>query len=308
MRLLSRDVMQQLLHRVEENNIIKISDMEDKTKFLPFVCNGVTFGYVKSQFASKLSEFQDTFTTDDNRSLRLTARLEKGSVQERTHSVAAVTKSLQQMGLIKGWRDELLPVVSSYDSDPIFLLERAAYPIFATRGYGIHLNGYVRKPGGEVYLWVARRSKTKQTWPGMLDHIVAGGLPYGISLRDNVIKECGEEASIPVDVASRALPVGAVSYVGLDEDGNVKRDVLFCYDLELPASFVPVPCDGEVEAFELKSIDWVIGRIASGGLEGYKPNCNLVVIDFLIRRGFIDPDSPLYLKLVGALRPSDSCS
>lgn len=42
-----------------------------------------------------------------------------------------------------------------------------------------------------------------------------------------------------VDFCShRALPVGAVSY--MDIDGySYKRDVLFCYDLKLPESFVP---------------------------------------------------------------------
>jgi isopentenyldiphosphate isomerase len=35
--------------------------------------------------------------------------------------------------------------------------------------------GYVVAPDGTKKLWVARRSRTKQTWPGKLDHIVAGG-------------------------------------------------------------------------------------------------------------------------------------
>ena len=37
-----------------------------------------------------------------------------------------------------------------------------------------------------------RRSKSKPNWPGKLDHIVAGGQPYGISVMENVIKECEE--------------------------------------------------------------------------------------------------------------------
>jgi hypothetical protein len=34
----------------------------------------------------------------------------------------------------------------------------------------------------------------------------------------------------------------------------------------------------------------------------YKPNCNLVVIDFLVRHGVISCDSPRYLELVRKLR------
>lgn len=36
----------------------------------------------------------------------------------------------------------------------------------------------------------------------------------------------------------RANAVGAVSYMDIDGD-RYKRDVLFCYDLKLPESFVP---------------------------------------------------------------------
>lgn len=36
------------------------------------------------------------------------------------------------------------------------------------------MNGYVVE-NGEKHLWVAKRSATKQTFPGMLDHLVAGG-------------------------------------------------------------------------------------------------------------------------------------
>ena len=44
----------------------------------------------------------------------------------------------------------------------------------------------------------------------MYDHIVAGGQPHGISPFDNVIKECEEEASIPLELAQLAKSVGAV--------------------------------------------------------------------------------------------------
>lgn len=35
---------------------------------------------------------------------------------------------------------------------------------------------YVEDPkDGSIKIWIARRSKTKPNWPGMLDHVVAGG-------------------------------------------------------------------------------------------------------------------------------------
>jgi hypothetical protein len=69
--------------------------------------------------------------------------------------------------------------------------------------------------------------------------------PHGLSCADNIIKECWEEAGIPQQLAAAAVPVGFVSYVSWSEEG-LKPDVLFCYDLQLPPDFVPVPQDGEV--------------------------------------------------------------
>lgn len=96
-------------------------------------------------------------------------------LEERTKAVAVVLVELRDRGVITGWRDELFPVVQTFSSDPVLLIERAAASAFGIKAYGVHVNGYVQRPDGSKAMWVARRSKTKQTWPGMLDHIVAGG-------------------------------------------------------------------------------------------------------------------------------------
>jgi hypothetical protein len=199
-------------------------------------------------------------------------------------------------------------------------VERAAYPWFGTKGYGVHVNGFVTTASKvspdnnnvhDVFpsLWVARRSLTKQTWPGMLDCLAAGAQPQGLTPIANVLKECGEEASIPEVLAAQAAPSGAVSYTSLDEQGNLKRDVLFCFDLRLPHDFEPKPRDGEVDSFQLHDVDWCLDRIIKGAASGdaFKPNVNLVILDFLVRRGVISSDSPRYLELIGKLRRS-GCS
>ena len=37
----------------------------------------------------------------------------------------------------------------------------------------------------------------------------------------------------------------------------------------------------------------------------FKPNINLIMIDFLIRHGHLDPSDPLYLELLDGLRQGD---
>jgi Domain of unknown function (DUF4743) len=309
--LLSAPTIAQLMQRVEENNISK----DRLGNLIPFNIGTSQYGYLNSAFASHLVAFDRVL--DVSRSAEtgmitavgLKQHLVDGPADARTEAMAEVTAQLRDQGVIKGWRNELVPCVKSFSDPPALLIERAAYSFFGLKGYGVHLNGFVRDVTTNriSHLWVATRSKTKSTWPGMLDHIVAGGQPFGISATDNVVKECGEEANISPELASQAICAGAVSYVSIDELGQLKQDSLFCFDLELPSDFVPTPVDGEVEKFELRPMDWVIDRVAKGGPEGYKPNCNLVVIDFLIRHGIISCDSPNYLQLLAALRrPSSS--
>jgi hypothetical protein len=100
---------------------------------------------------------------------------------------------------------------------------------------------------------------------------------------ENVIKEAMEEASIPEQIAEEAKSVGAVCYTDVDEFGRLKRDILFCFDLELPKDFIPRPSDGEVQSFQLQDVDWVIEKIVSGGPDGFKSNINITLLDFLIR-------------------------
>jgi 8-oxo-dGTP pyrophosphatase MutT (NUDIX family) len=129
--------------------------------------------------------------------------------------------------------------------------------------------------------------------------MVAGGLPHGLSLEENLVKEAAEEAAVPEQLAQNAVPVGAISYNRITQRG-FRRDVLYCYDLEVPDDFVPCNMDGEVEEFMLLPLGEIAEIVRE--TDDFKLNCNLVVIDFLIRHGWLGPESPEYLALVTGLR------
>ena len=65
-------------------------------------------------------------------------------------------------------------------------------------------------PSGQVLAqWYTNKSK----WPGMMDHLAAGGQPIGLSLTENVVKECFEEAGIHESITRKGLrAAGAVTY------------------------------------------------------------------------------------------------
>lgn len=275
--------------------------------YAPFRFQGTTVGYVDRTFAvDHLERFPDVFVCDGGE-VRLQQCLEDmKDLEERSCAVQQALLRLRDEGVITGWRDELYPVLTSFEAPPVLLMERAASVYFGIKAYGVHVNGYVEREDGGMDMWVARRAKSKPTWPGRLDHIVAGGQPHGISPTDNVVKECGEEAGIAKELAEKAVPVGAVSYCS-EYSYGLKRDVLFCYDLKLPDEFVPVAVDGEVDDFCRMPVERVVDvvkrRVEEHGNDTYKDNCNLVVIDFLVRHGFIGPETPDYLDIIRGLRP-----
>jgi 8-oxo-dGTP pyrophosphatase MutT (NUDIX family) len=166
------------------------------------------------------------------------------------------------------------------------------------RSFGQHLNGFVRRDDG-IHMWLGRRANDRLLFPGALDNMVAGGLPHDLPLDQNLAKECREEADVPEELARQARPVGIVSYNRVTERGY-RPDVLYCYDLELPVDFVPRNTDGEVAEFLLLPLADV-ARIVHDTDE-FKLNCNLVVVDFLIRHGWLGPDRGDYVDLVQGLR------
>jgi 8-oxo-dGTP pyrophosphatase MutT (NUDIX family) len=193
-----------------------------------------------------------------------------------------IARDLSNRGLYR-WRDEAFDVRGAPDGPALARIDRGAIPSFGIQAAGVHVNGLVRRPDG-LQVWVARRAKDKQLDPGKLDHIVAGGVPAGLSPRQTLIKEAGEEASIPLVLAAEAIEVGRLQY-GMERPEGLRRDYVYCYDLILPPDFLPVAADGEVEGFEL----WPIERVAETvrQTDEFKFNVNLVLIDLFIRCGLI---------------------
>ncbi|MDJ0946539.1 MAG: DUF4743 domain-containing protein [Kiloniellales bacterium] len=263
--------------------------------YLPFLVDGRRVGRIRRDFAPRLLPFDEVFDLDE---AAVALKPRYADFESRSAALKEVVLALAAAGAKLRLRDEDYAVHADWSEPPLLRLERGAVPLFGTCGLGIHVNGFVRRGDG-LHLWVGRRALDKATAPGKLDHIVAGGQPYGFSLQENLIKESAEEASIPAELAARARPVGAVSYITEMAEG-LRHDLLYCYDLELPADFEPVCSDGEVEEFFLWPLARVLEVLEAG--DDFKFNVALVNIDFLIRHGAIGPERPDYPALVHGLR------
>ena len=318
-------LVQDMLYRIRQCN--NMPD-EIKSSLIEFQVDGLLLGKVRSKIAEILCSIKSRdkslpifemkqFANNNPTYLTLSTQAAGTTVESRTKAVASVMNELRSQGVITGWRDELFPVSDSFYSPPLFLIERAAANMLGILEYGVHINGLVKSTDGvsttnvvldpPPKMWMARRSKTKSKYPGLVDHIVAGGQPAGLTLMENVIKECEEEAGIPPEIAQPNIyATMPVSYETWDpKRDKISRVVLFNYDLYLPQEFIPKPVDGEVEEFFLWSIDEIKESMAPDFPDPIKPNCYLVIIDYLVRMGYISPETKGYLDIVKALRGGD---
>jgi hypothetical protein len=282
-----------LLDRIRELNA------HDLSKYLPFCAGAAQIGWVARAACPALSPYGEILQVREDR-IALDAKLADSSARGR--AMDEVARDLHARGVIPRWRDEPYPVVPLWDRElstpPLFAIERAAVPFFGIRAFGIHVNGFVRRDG-RYALWIARRSESAHVHPGKRDNMVAGGQPAGLTPFGNMVKEAAEEAALAADVSARAQPAGFISYCVETPEG-LSTATMFVFDLELAGGFAPRNTDGELAGFDLLPVSEVI-RLVSETHE-FKPNSNLVIIDFLIRHGILGPDRADYAALVRGLR------
>lgn len=242
---------------------------------LPLLLRGVPIGWVEPRHAGRLA------------ALGGGDRLDFASGD----ALDAATRHLAQDGIFR-WRDEAFDLRATADGPILGKADRGALPVLGALAWGVHVNGLVRRADG-LHLWVARRAATKLLDGGKLDHLVAGGVSAGMSLDATLVKEAAEESGLAADLARRATRVGTIRYAMQRPEG-LRRDILACYDLELPESFIPDAVDGEVERFELWPIARVLDQIRRGN--NFKFNVNLVLIDLFIRLALVEGDEAMALR------------
>jgi hypothetical protein len=249
----------------------------------PFWIDGQQVGWLRAADVPLLERWPEVFEIDATR-VKLAPHL--ASVEARSAALEPVIATLAADGQIPGWRNETYAIRNSFDAMPLAYIERAASRFFGTMTYAVHLNGVVEYAGGAPQLWIARRSETKATDPGMLDNVVAGGIGWGFGIAETIVKECWEEAGIPEEIAARAVPGRTVHVLQSLPEGT-QAEQIFIYDLALPMGFVPRNQDGEVGEHRLARIDEVACWIEEAAMT---VDASLATLDCLLRRRWIDED------------------
>jgi 8-oxo-dGTP pyrophosphatase MutT (NUDIX family) len=237
---------------------------------LPFRIGAVPAGWVRRDFAGALADFGSMSAGDDGVTL----------AAEAAGELETIARTLAYAGWFR-WRGEAFDVRAEPGAPVLARVDRGALPAFGLMAEGVHVNGLMRRADG-LGVWVARRAANKSLDPGKLDHLVAGGIPAGMTPMQTLIKEAAEEAAIPEELAARAVKVSEIAYA-MERPEGLRRDLLHCYDLQLPDAFVPQAADQEVESFSLWPIERVLATVRDS--DDFKFNVNLVLIDLFRRNG-----------------------
>lgn len=199
---------------------------------------------------------------------------------ERQAFFAEANAALHADGLIRAWRDETYPVLTQDDGTLLATFERAASRFWGTVTFGAHCNGYVAGADGRPErLWLARRALTKPTDPGKLDNLIGGGVPYGQSPGEAVLREGWEEAGLRPE-QMQGLQPGRILRLARDIPEGFQLESISVYDLALPPALLPQNQDGEVGELMCLPIGAALDQAAGDAMT---VDAALVTLDFALR-------------------------
>jgi 8-oxo-dGTP pyrophosphatase MutT (NUDIX family) len=265
--------------------------------YLPLSVEHRIVGWIDAARVGRLEAFKNVF---DAAAPGIAFAAALADSEARTAALDRVARTLAAEGRLSAWRDERYSVAESFGAQPLFVLERAAARFFGIATFAAHVNGLVRRDG-EIRMWLARRSARKAIDPNLLDNLVGGGIAAGTTVPMTVIKEAWEEAGIPGAIAARAECTGTVQICRAQPEG-LQRETIFVHDLWLDADFVPANQDGEaVEHRQMPLADAARLVANESGDEVVTADASLVIVDCLLRHGFVAPGSRDY-RALDALR------
>lgn len=245
----------------------------------PFVLDGIEVGSVAEAHLPLLA----AAPVD----IQPTAVVWRGPADGRDAAFDRLHRGLREQGHIRAWRDETYAIVDPSTLRVLARIERAASRFWGTLTFGAHATGYVAGADGRpAQLWIAQRSLRKATDPGLHDNLVGGGVPFGQTPHEALVREAFEEAGLtPAQLLGAAA--GPVLRLRRDVAEGLQHEWLYSYDVELPAGLTPQNQDGEVAGFTLLPPHAALALAQAGRMT---VDAALVTIDFALRHGLLDDD------------------
>ncbi|KAI9054757.1 hypothetical protein LZ554_001906 [Drepanopeziza brunnea f. sp. 'monogermtubi'] len=262
-------------------------------------------GFILDEVVEKMPWTTDYQMMPDRKEIHLKSRNDENREESCSQSIEKLLDIARDVGVFPKLgkkRNEQYSIVGA--RFPIGI-ERSASSLFGIIGQGVHMTLYTRTRSGMKF-WISERNHNKSTYPGMLDNAVAGGVAHGETPFECLVREASEEAAIlDQNVRERAKAAGTVTWFNISgsraggEPGLMNPGLLYVYDLEVAEDVTFEPVDNDVHAFHLMDVQQVKDAMLDGK---FKPSSASVMMDFLIRHGFITIESEKdYVEIVSRL-------
>ncbi len=190
-----------------------------------------------------------------------------------------VAKTLRSAGCAPGWRNELLDIWSEPATQPLRVgaIERGVMRPLGLATRAVHLNAWSQ----QGHLWVAKRSLTKKTDPGLWDTLV-GGL-VGSQEPDELalVRETDEEAGLDAHQIADRTPLRTIHWMRRRiPEGYQYEQVLTC-ECILAEGVTPANRDGEVMEIRCLAPAVILDMIREGA---FTIEASIVIVEDLLRR------------------------
>ena len=241
---------------------------------VPFVVDGANVGSVDRKHLSVLRGYPQWLDVHAD------AVLLHIHMSERNTALEVINTALCEQGLVRAWRNEIFPLLNPLTGEVLALMERAAMRFWGALTLGAHATGYLADARGHpTHLWIARRSPHKATDPGLSDNLIGGGVAFGQSPVQALVREGWEEAGLSPQQMRRAVP-GRVLRVMRPVAEGFQHEWLHCFDLRLEPDEKPVNQDGEVASFQLLPVAQALALAAT---QAMTVDASLVTLEFALR-------------------------
>lgn len=261
--------------------------------------NGIVVGHIKSKKLDILTSINSIFRFVDG---RIMMSDDLANFDSRSEAMQHIADKLLAVGEIRSLYGERCSVLPKWFGSNLMEVDRSLLSWFGFPSIGVHLNGIVQDEKNK-HMWLSHRSPHLFSFPNKLDNLVAGGHGVSTNLQETLYQECHEEALISRDLASKSILTSLITFC-VDHGNKLRRGAVFCYDLNLPRDWIPKNEDGEASQFELLEINEVLKVVSNA--TSFKFNSALVIIDYMIRNGHIDPSEEDFIGIVSGLRKSSS--
>jgi isopentenyldiphosphate isomerase len=167
--------------------------------------------------------------------------------------LAEIALTLKTAGCTPGWRNELLDVWSAptgqgnAPAKRVGAIERGVMRPLGLTTRAVHLSGW----STDHRLWVARRSLTKATDPGMWDTLVGGLVGNLEDAEFALVRESDEEAGLDApDIVART-PLRTIAHMRRQLPEGFQTEAVLTCECVLPDHVTPKNRDGEVMEIQL---------------------------------------------------------